>query len=94
MIAPVARGLDAPTPLPSMTVDPALVTPGPIGFVAIALVAVMAILLIVDMLRRIRRARVRLDVKEQLQAEYDQPDPATSDNDQNDESDASEGEQK
>ena len=57
-----------PTPTPSQ-VDPNLVTPGPWGFVVIALVAVAAILLIWDMMRRIRRGRVRADIREELEAE-------------------------
>ena len=57
------------TPSPSMTVDPDVVTPGFIGFVAIALVAVVVVFLIIDMLRRIRRAGYRADVNEQLDAE-------------------------
>ena len=35
-----------------MTVDPDAVTPGFVGFVAIALVAVVVVFLIIDMLRR------------------------------------------
>ncbi len=58
-----------PTPLPTLQVDPELVTPGPWGFIVIALVALAAILLIWDMLRRIRRARFRDEVREQLDAE-------------------------
>lgn len=57
------------TPSPSMTVDPDVVTPGFIGFVAIALVVVVVVFLIIDMLRRIRRAGYRADVNEQLDAE-------------------------
>lgn len=58
-----------PTPLPAIQVDPELVTPGPWGFLIIALIALAAILLIWDMLRRIRRARFRAEVAEQLDAE-------------------------
>ncbi|HVL60402.1 MAG TPA: hypothetical protein VM430_03200 [Microbacterium sp.] len=57
-----------PTPTPS-TVDPNLVTPGPWGFVVIAFVAVAVILLVWDMMRRIRRGRVRADIREELEAE-------------------------
>ena len=53
------------TPTPSM-VDPDLVTPGPWGFVIIALVGVAVILLVWDMMRRIRRGRVRADINEEL----------------------------
>ena len=57
-----------PTPTPSM-VEPDLVTPGPWGFVIIALVGVAVILLVWDMMRRIRRGRVRADIREELEAE-------------------------
>ena len=52
------------TPMPTMTVDPAVVTPGLAGFVAIAVV-----LLLIDMLRRIRRGRYRAQIAEELDAE-------------------------
>jgi uncharacterized membrane protein len=45
------------------------VTPGPWGFVAIAFLALAVVLLIMDMMRRIRRARIRSEVDEQLDAE-------------------------
>ena len=57
------------TPMPTMTVDPAVVTPGLPGFVAIAVVAVAVVLLLIDMLRRIRRGRYRAQVAEELDAE-------------------------
>jgi len=57
------------TGTPTPVVDPALVTPGPSGFVAIAFVAVAAMLLVWDMMRRIRRARIRSEVDEMLDAE-------------------------
>lgn len=57
-----------PTPVP-IRVDPNLVTPGPWGFVVIAFVAVAVILLVWDMMRRIRRGRVRADIREELDAE-------------------------
>lgn len=57
------------TPSPVPTVDPDIVTPGPAGFVAIAFIAVAVIVLIWDMMRRIRRARIRSEVDEQLDAE-------------------------
>ncbi|KRA23869.1 hypothetical protein ASD65_05105 [Microbacterium sp. Root61] len=57
------------TPTPEQTVDPQLVTPGPWGFVAIALVALAVVLLVWDMLRRIRRGRYRDEVREELDAE-------------------------
>lgn len=58
-----------PEPTPTMTVDPSLVTPGPAGFVAIALLAGAVVLLIWDMLRRTRRLRYRAEVSEALDAE-------------------------
>jgi hypothetical protein len=60
---------NSPSPLPTMTVDPSLVTPGPVGFVAIALVAAAVVLLVWDMQRRIRRVRYRAEIAEQLDAE-------------------------
>ncbi|MFB8386403.1 hypothetical protein ACFC3F_04590 [Microbacterium sp. NPDC055910] len=58
-----------PQPTPSMTVDPSLVTPGPLGFAVIVLVVVAVFLLIFDMLRRIRRGRVRADIADELREE-------------------------
>jgi hypothetical protein len=57
------------TPIPEPTVDPTLVTPGPIGFVVIAVLALAVVALIWDMMRRIRRGRVRADINEELEAE-------------------------
>lgn len=58
----------SPTPTPS-TVDPDIVTPGVVGFVVTALIAIAVILLVWDMMRRIRRGRVRADIQEELDAE-------------------------
>lgn len=59
-----------PTPTPTPTLpDPTTVTPGAWGFVITALVAIATILLVWDMIRRIRRGRVRADINEQLDAE-------------------------
>lgn len=58
-----------PTPTPTAPVDPDLVTPGVVGFVITALIAVAVIFLVWDMMRRIRRGRVRADIQEQLDAE-------------------------
>ncbi len=66
----LARAAATPTPTPS-TVDPNLVTPGPWGFLVITFVAVAVILLIWDMMRRIRRGRVRADLQEELDAELE-----------------------
>lgn len=57
------------TPIPVPTVDPELVTPGPWGFLVIVLLAVAVIVLVWDMMRRIRRGRVRADIQEELDAE-------------------------
>ena len=59
--------LDSPSPQP--VVDPALVTPGAWGFVVIAVLAVIVVLLVFDMMRRVRRGRVRADINEELDAE-------------------------
>jgi hypothetical protein len=59
----------AATPTPTPGPSPELVTPGPWGFIAIAFLAVAVVLLIMDMMRRIRRARIRSEVDEQLDAE-------------------------
>jgi hypothetical protein len=59
----------AGTPVPEPTVDPTLVTPGPWGFVVIALLAVAVVALVWDMMRRIRRGRVRADINAELDAE-------------------------
>ena len=54
-----------PTPTPTL-IDPELVTPGPWGFIAITFVALAVIVLVWDMMRRIRRGRVRADINEEL----------------------------
>jgi flagellar biosynthesis/type III secretory pathway M-ring protein FliF/YscJ len=61
-----ARAAATPTPVEP---DPNLVTPGPWGFVVIAFVGLAVILLVWDMMRRIRRGRVRADIQEELDAE-------------------------
>lgn len=57
------------TPSPTSTVRADDVTPGIAGFIAIAVVAIVIVLLAIDMLRRIRRAQYRIDVREELDAE-------------------------
>jgi len=57
-----------PTPTPTQP-DPELVTPGVWGFVITAFVALAVVLLVADMMRRIRRGRVRADIQEELDAE-------------------------
>jgi hypothetical protein len=66
----------AATPTPEPTVDPTLVTPGPWGFVVSAVLAVVVVALVWDMMRRIRRGRVRADINDELDAE-EQADAAT-----------------
>lgn len=62
--------LAAATPSPSPTgPNPDSVTPGLVGFLAMAVVAVVVVLLIWDMMRRIRRGRYRAQVREELDAE-------------------------
>ncbi len=51
------------------TPDPDTVTPGPVGFVAIFIVAVATVLLAIDMTRRIRRTTYRAAIKAKLEAE-------------------------
>lgn len=63
-----AAATATPTPTPSM-IDPANVTPGAWGFVITAFVAVITIVLVWDMIRRIRRGRVRADLLDELEAE-------------------------
>lgn len=53
------------------TPDPDTVTPGPIGFIAIFIVAVATVLLAFDMARRIRRTTYRAEIKKKLEAEVD-----------------------
>ncbi|TDW30825.1 hypothetical protein [Cryobacterium psychrophilum] len=50
-------------------VDPNTVTPGVVGFFAIALVAVATVLLGTDMVRRIRRTTYREEIRARLAAE-------------------------
>jgi hypothetical protein len=65
----VAFSRAATTPTPTPEVDPDLVTPGVWGFVITALVALAVIFLVWDMMRRIRRGRVRADIQDELDAE-------------------------
>lgn len=64
----VRTGLEE-TPVPQPTVDPDSVTPGPFGFLVVALLVVVVILLAIDMLRRVRRMKYRAEVQEMLDAE-------------------------
>ena len=53
-----------PSPSPTSGVDPNVVTPGVVGFLAILFVTLLTIFLIVDMVRRIRRIRYRNELAE------------------------------
>ena len=66
LIAVIAAATPSPSGAPG--VDPNLVTPGPWGFAVVAVIAVATVLLVWDMLRRVRRARYRLQVREDLDA--------------------------
>lgn len=61
-----------PVPSPSAEFDPNVITPGPLGFTAMALVTIAVVFLIVDMVRRIRRVRYREEVREQIRLEQEQ----------------------
>jgi capsular polysaccharide biosynthesis protein len=50
-------------------IDPNIVTPGVVGFVATIFVAVVTILLLWDMVRRIRRQRYQAEIEAKLDAE-------------------------
>ena len=67
-IVALTRAATTPTPTPTPQVDPDLVSPGVWGFVITALVALAVIFLVWDMMRRIRRGRVRADIQEELDA--------------------------
>lgn len=58
-----------PSPYPAYTGDANLITPGVVGFAVTFFVAAATVLLLVDMSRRMRRARYRSAVREQLDAE-------------------------
>ncbi|TDN92409.1 hypothetical protein [Microbacterium sp. BK668] len=68
-IAALVEAAATVTPSPTSGPDPELVTPGPWGFVAIAFLAFAVVFLIWDMMRRIRRARFRSEIDEELDAE-------------------------
>ena len=58
-----------PTPMPAYEGDPNLITPGVFGFIAIFLVALATVFLLLDMNRRIRRTKYRVEVRERLEDE-------------------------
>ena len=76
--AALSRAASTATPTPTPAVDPNLVTPGPWGFVAIAFVALAVVLLVWDMMRRIRRGRIRSEIDEMLDAEEAAARPTTT----------------
>jgi capsular polysaccharide biosynthesis protein len=55
--------------IPPIEVDPNLVTPGVVGFIATFVVAIGVILLLLDMNRRMRRNRYRAEITERLDRE-------------------------
>lgn len=68
-----------PTPTPTLEIDPNDVTPGPAGFIIVALLAAAVFLLIFDMLRRIRRVNHKAEITERLQAELAERDRMAGD---------------
>jgi sugar (pentulose or hexulose) kinase len=52
-----------PTPSPSPEFDESVVTPGPVGFIVVFGIAVITVLLILDMVRRVRRVRLRQELE-------------------------------
>ncbi len=67
MLTALAALAATPTPVP--TPDPGIVTPGPLGFAAIAFIGLAVFFLVWDMLRRIRRGRYREEINAELDAE-------------------------
>ncbi len=55
--------------IPPIEVDPNLVTPGVVGFIATFVVAIGVLLLLLDMNRRMRRNRYRAEITERLDQE-------------------------
>ncbi len=55
--------------IPPIEVDPNLVTPGAIGFIATFIVGCGVLFLLLDMTRRIRRVRYRAEINERLDEE-------------------------
>ena len=55
--------------IPPIEVDPNLVTPGVIGFIATFVVGIGVLLLLLDMNRRMRRNRYRAEIAERLDKE-------------------------
>lgn len=57
------------TPSPAPTIDPDLVTPGPLGFAVMAIIVIAVFVLGFSLIRRVRRTRYRGEVQEMLDAE-------------------------
>jgi capsular polysaccharide biosynthesis protein len=55
--------------IPPIEVDPNLVTPGAVGFIATLVVGLGVLLIALDMSRRIRRNRYRGEITERLDRE-------------------------
>ena len=55
--------------IPPIEVDPNLVTPGAVGFIATFVVGIGVLLLLLDMNRRMRRNRYRAEIAERLDNE-------------------------
>ena len=55
--------------IPPIEVDPNLVTPGVVGFIATFVVGIGVLLLLLDMNRRMRRNRYRAEIAERLDRE-------------------------
>lgn len=51
------------------SIDPQMVSPGPVGFIAIAFVGAVTVLLLLDMVRRMRKVNMRADINAKLDAE-------------------------
>lgn len=51
------------------TIDPQLVSPGVVGFVATILVTIATVFLLIDMVRRMRRVNMRAEINKKLDAE-------------------------
>lgn len=56
-----------PTPTPPPEFDESLVTPGPVGFLVVFGIAAITVLLILDMVRRVRRVRLRQEIEAEAQ---------------------------
>jgi len=55
--------------IPAIEVNPVMVTPGVVGFIATFGVGIASLLLILDMVRRVRRVRYREEISAKLDAE-------------------------